>query len=411
MVDGRHFGVHPDENLLSAFAENALTSIERENVLEHLSTCARCRDVVFLAQQAFLETAEQSEVAPPLPAKAGWGWRWSLGVAGVLAVLLIAVPIAVHRHRNQALPGVAEQIAAAAPEPGPAGDSVSSVRTAPAEPAAKRAVRRASPAAAMKGNGEIAGSVADRSGAAVPGAHVTVRAASGGEARAAVTNPQGRFGVAGLPSGTYQVQVRAQGFNTLTHDVTVQASERASLDAKLDFGAASQTVTVSAGQAPLTTAAPSASAMMVQDAAPSVPALAATFAIKDGVVQRCIGSECAERILPLGARAVSVAASGQTVMALDPDGNVFLSSDQGEHWNQAKSQWEGRAVAVRVSQPAFHGAFLSRSPEVSSATRSHVAAAGNATATARVGAVLFELTNDKGRVWVSYDEGKTWTAR
>jgi len=193
--------------------------------------------------------------------------------------------------------------------------------------------------------------------------------------------------------------------------VTVQASERASLDAKLDFGAASQTVTVSAGQAPLTTAAPSASAMMVQDAAPSVPALAATFAIKDGVVQRCIGSECAERILPLGARAVSVAASGQTVMALDPDGNVFLSSDQGEHWNQAKSQWEGRAVAVRVSQPAFHGAFLSRSPEVSSATRSHVAAAGNATATARVGAVLFELTNDKGRVWVSYDEGKTWTAR
>src|SRR5271156_1125897 len=138
MVDGRHFGVHPDENLLTAFAENALTSIERESVLEHLSTCARCRDVVFLAQQGFLETAEQSEVAPPLPAKAGWGWRWSLGVAGVLAVLLIAVPIAVHRHRNQAVLSAPERIAAAEPEPSLTGDSISAARPAPAEPAAKR---------------------------------------------------------------------------------------------------------------------------------------------------------------------------------------------------------------------------------------------------------------------------------
>src|SRR5271155_2482910 len=111
MVDGRRLGAHPDENLLSAFAEHALTSSERERVLGHLSTCARCRDVVFLAQQAFLE-AERSEVAPPRPAKAGWGWRWSLGVAGVLAVLLIAVPIAVHRHRNQAVLSAPERIAA-----------------------------------------------------------------------------------------------------------------------------------------------------------------------------------------------------------------------------------------------------------------------------------------------------------
>lgn len=420
MAEGKHLATHPDENLLAAFAEHALTSREHEKVLEHLSTCARCRDVVFLAQQGFSET-EVSEGAPPLPAAdRGRIWWGSLGLAGVVAVLLIVVPIAVYRHRNQAVPGVREQVASgdqlAAPavsEPAPSADSLSLREIAPAKAAGKRADKRASPAAAMKGPADIAGSVAgtvaDRSGAAVPGAQVTVRAVSSGEARTAVTNPQGRFDVAPLPPGTYHVEVQAQGFNTLSHELTVQPSERTSLDAKLDVGAASQTVTVSAGAAPLTTAAPTASAMMAEDAVPP-----ATFSVKDGVVERCIGTECASRILPLGAQAVSAAAGGQTVMALDSDGNVFLSNDQGEHWTPARVQWEGKAVGLRAgppSQPAFHGAFLSRSPGVSSATRSHGAVAGTGTAAPPASSVTFELTNDKGQVWVSSDEGKTWTAK
>ncbi len=458
MVDGKHLGEHPDENLLSAFAEHALTSSERERVVGHLSTCARCRDVVFLAQQAFLET-EPSEVAPPRSVVMGWGWRWWGPVgAGVLAVLLIAVPIAVHRHRNRVMLSAPEQIAAAPPEPSPRGDSLSPVRPAPVEPAARRAVKSSPSAAAVKGNGEIAGSVADRSGAAVPGAHVTVRAASSGAARTAVTNPQGQFDVAALPSGTYQVQVEAQGFQTLTREMTVLPSERASLDAKLDVGAASQTVTVSAANAAaadalvsgvaggtasgamianrnaanvplngrsIVPAAPPAASPRppVTASAPSPPATAglivsgsgvapvATFAVKDGVVQRCIGTECAERILPLGARAVSVAAGGQTVMALDADGDVFLSTDQGEHWTRAQVQWEGKAVAVRVNEAAFRGAFLRLSPGVSSATRSHGATTTNGAAASQLVRAIFELTNDKGQVWVSSDGGKTWTTK
>ncbi len=194
-----------------------------------------------------------------------------------------------------------------------------------------------------------------------------------------------------------------------SQQITVQPSERTSLDAKLEIGAASQTVTVTAGAAPLTTAAPAASAMMAEDAVPP-----ATFSVKDGVVERCIGTECASRILPLGAQAVSAAAGGQTVMALDSDGNVFLSNDQGEHWTPARVQWEGKAVGLRAgppSQPAFHGAFLSRSPGVSSATRSRGAVAGTGTAAPPASSVTFELTNDKGQVWVSSDEGKTWTAK
>ncbi len=449
MVDGKSLGGHPDENLLAAFAEHSLTSREHESVLEHLSNCARCRDVVFLAQQAFLEEAERSEVAPPRPVVMGWGRVW-WAAAGVLAVLLIVIPIAVYRHRDQQVASSGRLGAPAIAEPGPAGDSLSLARIAPAKPAAKLAVRRASPAV-VEERGEIAGSVADRSGAAVPGAQVTVRAASSGAARTAVTNPQGQFDVAALPSGRYQVQVEAQGFKTLTHELTVQASERASLDAKLDVGEASQSVTVSAANAAVADSLVAGAAggnaaggkiekreaanfpLSGRSAAPASPpppvagaaapaavgpvasgngaAPVATFTVKDGVVQRCLGTECAAQILPVGARAVSAAASAQTVMALDSDGNVYLSSDQGEHWKQAAAQWSGRAVGLRIAPPAQTENVTQAKGAFATTHALHGAAVAKRAPTPSVSPVTFELTNEQGKTWVSSDEGKTWTAK
>lgn len=44
--------MHPDANLLTAFAEQALSATERDGVLEHLALCADCREVVTVAQPA-----------------------------------------------------------------------------------------------------------------------------------------------------------------------------------------------------------------------------------------------------------------------------------------------------------------------------------------------------------------------
>jgi len=42
-------GLHPDPNLLGAFAEQALSDRERTQVLDHLARCGECREVVALA--------------------------------------------------------------------------------------------------------------------------------------------------------------------------------------------------------------------------------------------------------------------------------------------------------------------------------------------------------------------------
>ncbi len=79
-------GEHPDADLLTAFAEQALPDRERSRVLLHVSRCADCRNVLALAAlpattaSGFLDTAR--------PAR-GFPWkvlRWGAAVACVVIV-------------------------------------------------------------------------------------------------------------------------------------------------------------------------------------------------------------------------------------------------------------------------------------------------------------------------------------
>ncbi len=86
-------GEHPDANLLSAFSERALTEQEREQVLDHLSRCADCREVVALSA---LPQADEERLVAAGRGSAGasrsW-WRspivhWSALTAAALVVLI-----------------------------------------------------------------------------------------------------------------------------------------------------------------------------------------------------------------------------------------------------------------------------------------------------------------------------------
>src|SRR5512142_2787339 len=67
---------------------------------------------------------------------------------------------------------------------------------------------------AQRISGELSGSVVDESGGVIPGADVTVTNDASGTVRRTVTNADGFFAFAALPSGTYTVSIKIQGFNT-----------------------------------------------------------------------------------------------------------------------------------------------------------------------------------------------------
>lgn len=83
---------HPDADLLTAFVERSLPASERGFVLDHISRCGDCREVVALA----LPAAEAVNVARAArPVRTGWFavpvLRWGVVVLGVLAIASVGV--------------------------------------------------------------------------------------------------------------------------------------------------------------------------------------------------------------------------------------------------------------------------------------------------------------------------------
>jgi photosystem II stability/assembly factor-like uncharacterized protein len=85
-------GIHPDADLLTAFAERSLVESERTHVMEHLASCSDCREVVAFALPA---TETVVVTSSDSPTRTGWlSWpvlRWSVAVAGIIAVTSLGV--------------------------------------------------------------------------------------------------------------------------------------------------------------------------------------------------------------------------------------------------------------------------------------------------------------------------------
>jgi len=91
----------------------------------------------------------------------------------------------------------------------------------------------------------MTGNVTDQSGAAVPGAQVTAIATETGLLRTATTNAQGEYRLEFLPAGKYSLQVSAQGFKKyIANNIELQVNVPARVDAALELGNVSQSVTV-----------------------------------------------------------------------------------------------------------------------------------------------------------------------
>jgi hypothetical protein len=98
--------------------------------------------------------------------------------------------------------------------------------------------------------------------------------------------------------------------------------------------------------------------------------------------------------LPSGLSPVAELAVGGVQLALDSNGTLYRSDDQGKRWRPIKQQWDGKAVEL-LGIPA-----LTSAPKSGQAPRS-------VSDQEIFAAVLLKSTT--ALHWVSVDRGKTWT--
>ncbi|HEX6803058.1 MAG TPA: TonB-dependent receptor [Terriglobales bacterium] len=106
----------------------------------------------------------------------------------------------------------------------------------------------------------ITGVVTDASGAAIPDAKVTITDEKTGVKTAVGTNSAGNYSTPPLILGTYRVDVEKEGFKVYSQTgITATGGTNVRVDAKLDVGATTQTVEVTAGLEQLNTENPTVS--------------------------------------------------------------------------------------------------------------------------------------------------------
>ena len=102
--------------------------------------------------------------------------------------------------------------------------------------------------------GSIVGEVRDASGAAVPGATVTIMNKDTNQSREAKTDSAGSYNFIDVQTSTYTVKVTQQGFKTFERaGVRVALNSVMRVDVALEVGAVSQTVEVTGAPPPLQT--------------------------------------------------------------------------------------------------------------------------------------------------------------
>jgi len=113
-------------------------------------------------------------------------------------------------------------------------------------------------------SGEISGQVVDPTGAAVVGATVTLTNQLTGDTRAAKTQDSGQFAFVDVQPGQFAVSVEATGFKKLEKSgLSLSASQRLSAGTlKLELGAVSQSVSVTATPTPVQTDSAERSALL-----------------------------------------------------------------------------------------------------------------------------------------------------
>lgn len=397
---------HPDAESLNAFAEQALADREREQILTHLAACSRCRQVVYLSQEAAAgtETAPPAQVLTSESASRPFSWftNWRLAWVPVTALAAV-VGIAVFVHIRRAETGM--ELAKVAPRPilqNGENDSKPAERERASTATVQPLASPVSPPIANHAESNTRSKPIPPPAFASPALPAMAGAIDGPHfARNESLAPPGAseqgfdgqvVGAQFKPETAVEAWQQQQAVGAISSHASAAKSAPAGLNAEVDNMQVrrSSSATPSAPQLALTATPPR------NFEAADRQQSAKLFAVRMPKISR----------LPSGLTAVSTATGRGSTLAIDQAGKLFVSRDQGNHWEIVANQWTGRAVEVRINKTLnddAHDAAPSSSETVPESNSKTATAPRSANAT-------FEIVNDNGLVWVSTD-GRTWKAK
>ena len=447
MSTNHQLDLHPDAESLSAFAEHQLPEHERQPILAHLATCARCREILFLAQDSVgdAQPAISGPVLLPSEKKPLANWRYAWGALAACAAL--ATISIVFYPRHHVIPQ--QQAKVVAPLPIPATSAV-----APQSEEKKQLSRTPTVNRSPISPGRPANAPAPK-----PATGLDFAVASPPPGQAATQPPAPQQQAAAGASTTLNITLKpAQSSQT----VEVQAADQPLAKSE------AETVNVAADSAQIQQETPPVTATMnaqvvqptdqlklksrsVQPPGAMHPAPNGTAAsggtgngmshglagsIHGGAAGRPVASAGAPakspaafakmaprplavtpedeaaahnvlgKTLPSGLAAIAAASASHHLLAIDSAGALFLSEDAGDVWEPVSAQWTGRAVQILA-------------PQAAPALTNGMAIAGKAAADASSQpapapsapfAPLFEIVTDQGVHWTSGD-GRIWKTK
>ena len=134
------------------------------------------------------------------------------------------------------------------------------------------------PGSAQTASGNIEGHVLDADRAPLPGATVTAVQTGTGTSRVATTDAEGRFRLASVPVGSYDVTIELEGYTVVVQEgVGVNVASTRTLEVTLAPSAVAETITVTS-EAPLLTSEPAIGTVVSQQEIENLPLNGRQFA-------------------------------------------------------------------------------------------------------------------------------------